>query len=449
MSKDIRIRKGVSLKLKGTASKIVKEAPRSEFYSIQPPDLWGFTPRLDAREGDKVKAGDALFHSKTHEDIIVATPVSGTVAEIVRGQKRRILAVKIKADSTDTYKDFKKQELAKLTAGEIKTHLLKSGCWPFVKQRPYDVIANPADNPRDIFVSAYSNAPLQADSEFILKDRQQDFQTGISLLAKLAGKKVKLGIDKNTTSFLAQTEDAEIFKISGPYPAGNVGVLIHHVAPINAGERVWTVNPEDVAIIGHLFNTGKYVPQRMVALAGSGVKEPAYYRILQGAHLGSFLKDKLNEGLYRIISGTVFTGTRISHEGSLGFYDNTLSVIPEGKKYRLFGWMPFIDNHIPSVHKTSLASLFSNKEYDADTNLNGEERAFVVTGEMESVLPMDLYPMQLLKACMSQDIEKMENLGIYEVAPEDFAAVEYACTSKIDAQDIIRQGLDLMLKEVG
>lgn len=449
MSKDIRIRKGVSLKLKGTAPKVVKEAPRSEIYSIQPPDLWGLTPRLDAREGNTVKAGDALFHSKINENLIVAAPVSGTVVEIVRGQKRRILEVRIKADAKDTYKDFKKQEVASLTAGEIKTLLLKSGCWPFIKQRPYDVIANPTENPRDIFVSAYQNAPLQADAEFILKNRQQDFQTGIDVLAKLAGKKVHLGVDKHSISFLNETANAEIHKVSGPYPAGNVGVLIHHIAPLNAGERVWVVNPEDVAIIGHLFNTGNFVAARTVALAGSGTTAPGYYSMLQGANLSAFLKDKLSDKELRIISGTVFTGTKITKEGNLGFYDNTLSVIPEGKKYRLFGWMPFIDNHIPSVHKTSLSPLFGNKEFDADTNMNGEERALVVTGEMESVLPMDIYPMQLLKACMSQNIEKMENLGIYEVAPEDFATVEYACTSKIDAQEIIRQGLDLMIKEVG
>lgn len=449
MSKDIRIRKGVSLKLKGVAPKVVKEAPRSEIYSIQPPDFWGLVPRLDAREGDTVKAGDALFHSKTQEDVIVTAPVSGTVAEIVRGQKRRILEVRIKADAKDAYKDFKKQDPNSMTAGEIKTHLLKSGCWPFIKQRPYDIIANPTETPRDIFISAYQNAPLQADAEFILKNRQQDFQTGINALSKLVGKKVHFGLDKNSTSYLKEVTNVEIHKILGPYPAGNVGVLIHHVAPINAGERVWTINPEDVAIIGHLFNTGNFVPARTVALAGSGTTAPGYYTMLQGAQLSSFLKDKLIDKEIRIISGTVFTGTKTSSEGYLGFYDNTLSVIPEGKKYRLFGWMPFVDNYIPSIHNTSLASLFKNKEFDVDTNLNGEERAFVVTGEMESVMPMDIYPMQLLKACMSQDIEKMENLGIYEVVPEDFAAVEFACTSKVDAQEIIRQGLDLMVKEVG
>ncbi|MDT8415800.1 MAG: Na(+)-translocating NADH-quinone reductase subunit A [Flavobacteriaceae bacterium] len=449
MSKDIRIRKGVSLKLKGEASKVVKEAPRSGIHSIQPPDLLGIIPRLMVREGDTVKAGDPLYHAKTNENLKIASPVSGKITEVVRGQKRRILEIRIQADAKPIYKDFGKKDLSKIKAEEVKAHLLASGCWPFIKQRPYDVIANPEDTPRDIFISTYASAPLQADIEFILKDQQQAFQAGVDALATLVGKKVHLGVEKNSTSYLKDISNAIIHKVSGPYPAGNVGVLIHHIAPINAGERVWVVNPNDVAIIGNLFLHGKFDATKIVALAGSCVKNPQYYKLVQGAALETILRENLHQGDHRVINGTVFTGQKAATSGYLGFYNNTVSVIPEGNNYRMFGWMPFKDNQIPSIYNTSLFRLFGKKESVVNTNLNGEERAFVVTGEMESVFPFDVYPMQLLKACLANDIEKMENLGIYEVAPEDFAVIDYASSSKIEAQEIIREGLNLMIKEVG
>ncbi|MDP2059080.1 MAG: Na(+)-translocating NADH-quinone reductase subunit A [Flavobacteriaceae bacterium] len=445
----MRIKKGNTIKLKGEATKVLKDDPRSQIYSIHPSDLLGIVPKLLVKEGAKVQAGDAIFHAKTNNQLLVVSPVSGTISEIVRGEKRRILEVRIQADAKDTFKDFGKKDPKNLTADEIKKHLLASGCWPFIKQRPYDVIANPSDEPRDIFISAYASAPLRADVEFALKDREKDFQAGVDVLAKITSGKVHLGVEKSSTAFFSQVKNAVIHKISGPHPAGNVGILIHHVNPINAGERIWVVTPQDVALIGKLFLTGQFDASRVIALSGSAVKDPQYYKITQGANLSNFFKDKLEGDNNRIINGDVLTGIKISNQGDFGFYQDSITVIPEGDKYRLFGWMPFIDNKIPSLSRTSLSWLFGNKPQEVDTNLNGEERAFVVTGEMEKVFPMDIYPMQLLKACLANDIEKMENLGIYEVAPEDFSVIDFANTSKIEAQDIIRQALNLMITEVG
>lgn len=449
MSTDIRIKKGISIKLKGEATKVIKDVPLSKIYSIHPPDLSGIVPKLLVKEGSKVLAGDPVYHSKTDENLLVVSPVSGTISEIVRGEKRKILEIRIEADAKQSFKDSGKKDPNGLSAEEIKKHLLASGCWPFIKQRPYDIIANPDDEPRDIFISTYATSPLGADIEFTLKDKEKPFQAGVDVLAKITKGKVHIGVEKDSASYFNQVKNATVHKVSGPHPAGNVGVLIHHISPINAGEKVWVVSPQDVALIGNLFLTGNFDANRVVSLSGSGVNEPQYYKIIQGANLSDFFKGKLNGENNRIINGDILTGDKINEQGSLGFYQNCLTVIPEGNAYRLFGWLPFIDNNIPSLSKTSFSWLRKNKPQEVNTNLNGEERAFVVTGEMEKVFPMDIYPMQLLKACLANDIEKMENLGIYEVAPEDFAVIDFANTSKIEAQEIIRQALDLMIKEVG
>jgi len=281
----------------------------------------------------------------------------------------------------------------------------------------------------------------------VLEKRKEDFQAGIDAISKLTSGKTHLSVDKRSASFFSQANGVTLHKASGPHPAGNVGVHIHHIDPINAGERVWVINPEDVAIIGSLFKTGHYDPTRVVAVAGTEAPKAQYFRF----KLGSNIKDIVGaiSADVRIISGDVLTGTRITGDGFVGFYDNTITLIPEGDNYRMFGWLPFKDNNIPSMSKTSLSWLFPNKKYKVNTNLNGEERALVVTGEMEQVMPMDIYPMQLLKECMVFNIEKMENLGIYEVAPEDFALIDYVNTSKLEAQAIIREALDVMITEVG
>ncbi|MDP2089350.1 MAG: Na(+)-translocating NADH-quinone reductase subunit A [Flavobacteriaceae bacterium] len=449
MSKDIRIKKGLDIKLKGKAEKVISVASRSKVFAINPAHIHGIIPKLTVQVGDKVKAGEPIFFSKKMEDIKFASPVSGEIIEINRGAKRKILDIKIAADAIDSYKDFGIKNPNELSSEEVKAHLLAGGCWPFIKQRPYDVVANPTDQPKAIFVAAFSSAPLATDDSFALENEQAAFQTGIDALRKLTTGKVHLSVDGETNSFFNDTKGVEIHHVFGKHPAGNVGVQIHFVNPINRGERVWVINPQDVAIVGRLFLHGKFDASRTIALAGSEVSKPQYFKTILGADISSLISENVPNSNVRVISGNVLTGSNINKNKFLGFYDNLLSVIPEGNHYTFLGWHPFIGNNKLSINRAFFSWLTPNKEYNLDTNLNGEERAFVVTGEMEKVMPMDIYPMQLLKATMANDIEKMENLGIYEVAPEDFALVEFVSTSKIEAQEIIRRGLDLMVEEVG
>lgn len=449
MSKDIRIKKGLDLKLQGESEKSKSDVSRSKVYAIKPSDFHGVIPKMIVKEGAIVKAGEVIFYSKNDESVKFVSPVSGTVQEIKRGEKRVILEILITADSQDIHLEHSKKNPKDLSSDEVKAHLLASGCWPFIMQRPYDIIANSADTPKAIFVSAFASAPLEADVEFVLEDRKEAFQAGIDALTKLTEGSVHLSVSGKEKSALENISGVELHKVYGPHPAGNVGVQISKIDPVNAGERVWTVAPQDVAIIGELFLTGKFNAKRTIALVGSEVKEPKYFSIISGANVNDLVTGRLNGDNVRIISGNVFTGKKVAENGNLGYYCNTVTVIPEGNEYRMFGWMPFASPSIHSTKRTALSWLMPGKEYVPNTNLNGEERALVVTGEMEEVMPMDIFPMQLLKACLANDIEKMENLGIYEVAPEDFALIDYTNTSKLEAQDIIRKALDLMIKEVG
>jgi len=447
MSKDIRIKRGLTLRLKGEAEKQVVDAPRSKTYAIKPPDFHAVVPKMVVKEGARILAGEELFFSKYTEEVRFTSPVSGTIAEVKRGDKRRILEVIIEADPTDSYKNFGQLNAATADAESVKNRILKSGCGAFIKQRPYDIIADPKDSPKAIFVTAVSTAPLAADLGFVLKDKVADFQEGIYALQKLTAGKVHVSVDESSAALLKGIKGAEIHVVNGPHPAGNVGVQIQKIDPINRGERVWCVGAEDVAIIGNVFLTGEYHADRTIAVTGSEAKDRKYYNTKIGANSVDLVGTVSDD--VRLISGDVLTGDKLSSNQYLSFYPNSVTLIPEGNKFRMFGWLPFTYNNIHSNSKTSLSWLMPNKKFEPTTNLNGEERALVVTGEMEEVMPMDIYPMQLLKACMAGDIEKMENLGIYEVAPEDFALIDYVNTSKIEAQEIIRLGLDLMLTEVG
>ncbi|CAM4265976.1 Na(+)-translocating NADH-quinone reductase subunit A [Gillisia hiemivivida] len=447
MSKDIRIKRGLTLRLKGEAEKQVLEAPRSKTYAIKPPDFHSVVPKVTLKEGATVLAGDVLFFSKYDEKLTFTSPVSGTLKEIKRAEKRRIIEVIVDADPTDSFKDFGKMDATSSTAEAVKSRVFESGCGAFLNQRPYDIVASPEDTPKAVFISAVSTAPLSADIGFLLKDKIAAFQEGVNALQKLTSGKVHLSVDASSEAILKGITGVELHKVTGPHPAGNVGVQIHKIDPINIGERVWAVGAEDVSIIGNVFLTGQYHPDRTIALSGSEAKENKYYKIKIGANVSDLIGQVSDD--VRIISGDVLTGTKLSNNQYIGFYNTSLTLIPEGNKFRMLGWLPFTYNNIHSTSRTSLSWLFPKKKYDLNTNLNGEERALVVTGEMEDVLPMDVYPMQLLKACIAGDIEKMENLGIYEVVPEDFALIDYVNTSKLEAQDIIRLGLDLMITEVG
>ena len=450
MSNDIKIKNGLAINIKGASNNIVKKATFPKSISLNPNDFHLVTPKMAVKVGDHLEAGDVVFYSKDNQDVKFCSPVSGNVKDIVRGQKRKITEIIIDCDSSQKSKKFKTSKFENFKREDIIKSLLESGCWPFINQRPYSIIANPSDTPKSIFISAFNTAPIAADIQIVLDDQKNEFSTGIQVLRKLTDGNLNICVEKNNQTFINDIKDVVIHNVSGPHPAGNVGVQIHHIDPISSGEKVWTIDPEDVAIIGRFFLTGNYNPLRTIAVSGPPVKNPQYYKTIAGSKLSEIINDAgVSDGLLRYINGDVLSGRSVEKDNYLGFYNNTFSVLREGNHYNMFGWIPFINNKVPSIYKTSFSWLFPNKKYDLDTNMNGEERAFVVTGEMERVFPMDILPMQLLKECLIGDIEKMENLGIYEVAPEDFSLIDYSSSSKIEAQYIIRKGLDLMISEVG
>lgn len=449
MSKVIKLKKGLDIKLNGEAEKVVQDAGACSLYAVKPTDFRALTPRLAVKVGDVVKAGDALFTDKANPDIRFTAPVSGTVEAINRGERRKLLEVVVKADSGITYKDFGKADIGKLSREEIIGKLMESGTWPLIVQRPYGIIPNPEVRPKAIFVSAFDTAPLAPDYELVLKDEEKNLQAGIDCLQKLANGNVRLGVKEGTTmnSVFSRLKNVDITYFEGPHPAGNVGVQINHTDPINKGDYVWTVNIQDVAIIGRLFTEGHYDARKIIALTGSEVEKPMYYRTISGARMDCLTEGKLKNQVHqRLISGNVLTGDKVAPESYLGFFANQITVIPEGDTYEFLGWA------VPGFNKFSASRLFPsflcpNKHYTLDANLHGERRAFVVSGQYEKVLPMDILPVYLLKAILAGDIDRMEQLGIYEVLPEDMALCEFVCTSKTPVQKILNEGIELMMKE--
>ena len=450
MSKIITLRKGLDINLQGKAVEKLVKLPLAPEYAVSPLDFEGVTPKLLVKAGDRVKAGTPLFFNKYNERVVFTSPVSGTVSAINRGEKRCILNVTVQADATQTYEEFAKLNVQTASREEIIDLLLKSGLWPMIIQRPYGIIADPSDTPKAVFVSTFDSAPLAPDYNFVLAGEKRNLETGIEAMRKLTSGKVHLGVRAGAEGEMASLKGAEIHTFAGKHPVGNVGVQIHHVDPINKGDIVWTVNIQDLAIIGRLVNEGRVDMHKTVAVTGSEIEKPAYVRIIAGARVDSVVKGNVKaqkEGdSIRFISGNVLTGTKTALDGFVGFYANQLTAIPEGDKYELLGWaMPRLKKF--SVSRAYFSWLCPKKEYDLDTNLNGGERPFVVTGLYEQYLPMDIYPMYLLKACLAGDIDKMENLGIYEVTEEDFALCEFVDPSKIEIQQIIRDGINLMIKE--
>jgi Na+-transporting NADH:ubiquinone oxidoreductase subunit A len=449
MSRTIRLKKGLDIPIQGIAGRIIAGEVHPQKFGVKPVDFPGLIPKLIVRPGDRVLAGTPLFHDKLHPEIVFTSPASGTVASIDRGDRRKILQVVIEKNGND-YLDFGKADPSDLTKEEITQHLLISGLWPAIRQRPYHIVAKPGDFPKAIFISGFDSAPLAPDYNFIIDNTPSSFfNAGISAVSKLTDGKVNLvlnGRSKPSQSLL-NCKGVEISYFSGPHPAGNVGVHIHHLDPINKGEKVWFVNLQDITAIGRLFLEGIYMPQRIIALTGSEVIHPQYYKVLSGGAVSSMTSENIKSGKLRYISGNVLTGTSISPDGYLGYYDSQVTVIPEGDYFELFGWAA------PGAGKfsysgTFLSGLLPAKKYRFDTNIHGGERAFVITGQYEKVVPMDILPMQLFKAILAVDIDLMENLGIYEVAEEDFALCEFICPSKIEIQSIIRNGLEMMIKEM-
>ena len=449
MSKDISIKDGANLNLKGLASMELEVANMSLNYALNPDDFFGLIPRMLVKEGDKVSLGQPIFHDKKNESIKIVSPVSGKIQEIVRGAKRKILNVIIKREGESAV-NFKIPSLSSISNKKILELLIESGSLAFIRQRPYNIIARPDRPPKSIFVSVHSTAPYAANYDFILKKRMDEFQVGVDVMSKLIGKPINLSISHNCESDFSTLNNVDVYKIKGAHPSGNESFQINRIDPLNSGEIIWVIKPEDIANIGSFFMTGIFNPKRTVAVSGDSLKSPKYYDAIIGSPISSLVDSKEipNSEEYRFINGDPLSGSKVEYSGFLGFYNNTLSVIKEGNQFRMLGWLPFMYNSIPSFSKTSLSWLLGG-EKKVNTNLNGEERAIVVTGEMEKYFPMDIFPMQLIKACMRGDVEKMESLGIYEVIPEDFGLVDFSCTSKIEAQEIVKSGIEIMLKEVG
>lgn len=451
MSKTVKLRKGLNIRLLGEANKTKSELVLPKTISIKPTDFHGMIPKMVVKEGDQVKAGSSIFYDKFNEAIKCVSPVSGKVQAIVRGEKRKIMEIIVEADTEIQYELGTPVEASSLSSEEVKAKMMAAGLWMYVRQRPIDVVANPNNEPKAIFISAFDSSPLAPDFDYVMQGNGEAFQAGLNALGKLTKGKVHLTLNGKAAAdaTFTQAKGVQINKISGKHPAGNVGTQIHHIDPINKGEFVWTVNAQDVVIIGRYFLTGKYDARRTVALTGSEVKDPHYVDMISGSNVANVLAGQFATDNVRVISGNVLTGDKIAADGHLGFYHNQITVIPEGNQLKFVltkGWMG------PGFDKFSNSRLFptfllANKKFRLDTNTNGEERAFVVTGELDRVFPFDILPMQLVKAAITNDIDGMEALGIYEVAPEDFALCEYVCTSKIDIQDKIRKGLDLIQQE--
>ena len=450
MSKHFKLKRGLDIRLKGVAEAVIEAAPVPKTVALKPSDFAGLTPKLSVKADAQVKAGDALFFDKYNPEILFTSPISGTVKAVNRGERRRILEIVVEADGKNEFQPFNQADPLKLSRQEICEQLLQSGIWPFIKQRPYGSLAKPTDTPKHIFISGFDSSPLAPDFEFMYKDEKSALQTGINALSKLTEGTVFLGLSpKQSSGIFTSLDNVTTNTFEGSHPAGNVGIQIHKVSPINKGDIIWTVSAQAVVYIGRLFETGKLDLNKIVAVTGSEVISPKYYSTIHGADVSFLLSGKTKkETNERYISGNVLTGSKIDNDDFLGFFDQQITVIPEGDEYEFIGWAtPGINKF--SAGKTFFSSLFPKKEYVMNANMHGGERAFVLNGQYEDMLPMDILPVFLLKAILANDIDKMEQLGIYEVIEEDFALCEYACTSKIQVQDILRDGINSMIKEVG
>jgi Na+-transporting NADH:ubiquinone oxidoreductase subunit A len=448
MSDVIRIKKGLTINLVGEAEKTITEIS-PKFCAIKPTDFIGVFPKLLVQEGDTVKAGSPLFFDKYRERIHFTSPISGTVKELRRGDKRVLLEIVIESDGKDATMDFGKSDPNKMTREEIIEKMLASGIWPMIRQRPYSIIADPAVKPKAIFISAFDTAPLAPDYDLVVHGYGEAFQAGIDVLVKLTEGMVHLNIsaDNTPSKVFTNCKGVQINKFSGKHPAGNVGTQIAYLDPVNKGDILWYLRPQEVLQIGRLFLTGKVDANQLVALTGSEVRRPHYFKTKIGSSIGEMLKENLAGENVRFISGNPLTGKKIEKQGYVGFYDAQISILPEGDHFEFLGWAK------PGLNKFSFShSFFSwlrpGAKYRLDTNYNGGERAFVMTGQFEKVFGWDIYPLQLIKAIMIEDIDLMEKLGIYEVDEEDFALCEFIDTSKTEIQEIVRNGLNLMRKEM-
>ena len=445
MANVIKLCKGLDINLQGKAEEKKIQLKSNGQYALVPDDFEGVTPKVVVKEGDKVKAGDALFVNKQYPEVKFASPVSGTVREVARGERRKVLCVKVEADAEQSYVDFGKKDVGSLTGEQVINALLEAGIFGYINQLPYAVSTNPSVQPKAIFVSALRDKPLAADFEFEVAGQEADFQTGLTALSKIA--KTYLGIGLGSS--LENVKDVEVNIFEGKCPAGNVGVQVNHLDPVNKGEVVWTIgDPTVVLFIGRLFNTGKVDLKRTIALCGSEVNSPAYVDMLVGEELSTLLSNSYDASKsVRIINGNVLTGKPTTKDGFLGAHTSEITVIPEGNNAdEMLGWiLPRFKQF--SVNRSYFSWLCGKKQYALDARVKGGERHMIMSGEYDKVLPMDIYGEYLIKAIITGDIDRQEALGIYEVAPEDFALAEFVDSSKLELQRIVREGLNILRKE--
>ena len=445
----IKLSKGLDFELAGKAENRVEPARKSKVYAIVPDDFTGVKPKPVVREGDRVRAGEPLFVNKDIPQVQMVSPVSGTVCLVERGERRKLMSIRVEADATQDYKTFTTADAEKLTGEEVKALMLEAGLWAFMRERPYDVIANPSADAKGIFISAFSKMPLSADFSFVVKDQMADFQAGLTALSKIAP--VYLGISPaQAEGELARLKDVATTVFDGPNPSGNVGIQINHIAPINKGETVWTMGAEAVIFIGRLLRTGVVDLSRTIAVAGSEVESPSYANVLIGSEIESIVGGRLQSSEHvRIISGNPLVGCKVGREGFLGAFATEVTVIPEGDDvHEMFGWiLPRFSQF--STSRSYFSWLFGKKrEYRLDARIKGGERHIIMANEYDRVLPMDILPEFLIKAIITGNIDRMEALGIYEIAPEDFAVAEFVDSSKLELQRIVREGLDMFRKEM-
>lgn len=451
MANVVNIKRGLNIQLKGKAPLSELERHQSEDYAVEPGCFAGIVPKVLVKVGDKVKVGTPLMWDKVHPEIRLVAPVSGEVTAVHRGEKRKVLSVVVRPDGSSDSEPFDAPKSPATAEPEaIRTLLLQTGIWPYIKQRPYDRVADPTVTPRDIFVSALDTAPLAPDFDYVVNGQEDTLQAGLAALGRLTSGRVYLGVHRGSP--LRNTPGVEIVELEGPHPAGNTGVIINNVKPVNKGETVWTLRAADVLFIGRLFTAGRIDFTRTVALTGSEMTERGYVKAIAGCRINSLIEERTKPNLsaLRIISGNVLTGRKVDPStGWLGAYDTQVTAIPEGKDVNEFlGWgMPGFGKYSMS-HSYFSWLMGSKKEYTIDARIKGGRRAMIMSGEYDRVFPMDIYPEYLLKAIIAYDIDKMESLGIYEVAPEDFALCEFVDTSKIEIQKIVRNGLDMLYKEM-
>ncbi len=452
MSQTIKLKKGFTINLAGKAEKKIADCPQPDTFAIKPTDFPAISrPKLLVSEGDNVKSGTPIFYDKVHPDTMYVAPVSGEVATVVRGEKRKILEIRVLADKeikSEGFKSYTVSDIAKVSREEMQNNMLKSGVWPNIVQRPFGIVADPEDTPKSIFISAFDMHPLAPDYDFIFAGQEQNFQAGLDILSKFTSGQIHVNInnDAEVSPIFSHVRDVEINKFSGKHPVGNVGVQIHHIDPVSKGDIVWTVNPFGVIQIGKLFLLGKYDASKIIALTGSEVTNPQYYKTYGGASINKMIDGNMKSDHVRFISGNVLTGERIAPDGYMGFYDNQVTVIPEGDYYEFIGWMKPRTKKLSYHRAIGLLSFLnsSKKEYVLDSNTRGEPRALVQTGVFEDVTPMDILPTYLIKAIMAEDYDEMESLGLLEVVEEDLALCEFVDVSKHYIQAIVRTGIDLL-----